>query len=178
MSEAVDHTDAPRFEWRYRDDAGWMWGFAHTTAGLCPGCSENHAIKCPRCGGRLHREPIAKDDLSHTYYCQQERTDNDGGRPRTRTYPSIAARKAAMRREAAARRERQRDRMELLHGIRVGWWVLCVVALGIALVYTAFTEEPPPHHERTMVCKDGTSQPPGINREGCKDRGGLERWEW
>lgn len=97
------HT-APRVQWRRRDDAGWNWSSAHTLTGPCPACPANTPAECPRCQGRLHRDPVADNGLSHTYLCQDERADREGRPQRTRSVRSAAQIRATLDREERERR--------------------------------------------------------------------------
>src|SRR3954451_5318299 len=94
-----------------REEKDWGWSAAHTIDGPCSGCCPTNALRnCPRCGGRLHREPaIIDEQLGEALFCQQERTDGTGRATRTRSAPSeaeTAAKMAAMRRRDRERTDR------------------------------------------------------------------------
>lgn len=139
MSEPEDPT-APRFQWRRRDDGIWGWGFTHATAGLCSGCTRDTPETCPRCDGRLHHEPVIEDNgLVRTYFCQQERTDQNGGAARMRWAPSIADTRFAQARERARRDRRLEQVIKTIVGVKVALFVLCVAAIAIGFAYTVLS---------------------------------------
>ncbi|MFE4756011.1 hypothetical protein ACFRIB_38270 [Streptomyces mirabilis] len=122
----------PRFEWRHRQDDGWGWSVAHTIDGPCSGCCPTNALRdCPRCAGRLHREPaIIDDQLDEALFCQQERTDGKGRATRMRSAPSEAETAAKI----AAMRRRDRERVDRWIGRVVGGVLAVKVALAALFV--------------------------------------------